>query len=225
MTSELLAARAARPTEPLERTDESLLLAYRATGQTELFDRLVRRYEKPLYRYLCRYLNDTALAEDVFQQTFLQVHLKCDQFEEGRSVRPWIYAIATNQAVDAIRRSRRHRHCRLDPPQYDGDQKPALIDGLAGGEPQPWIHLLRRERSNSVRCAVARLSEPLRRVIHLIYFQGLMYQEAADELRLPIGTVKSRVHAAIAKLRVSPLREADFTEMNFAATDSSALAV
>ena len=81
-----------------------VLIGYRGTGKTELFDRPIRRYENRLYRYLCRYLDDAALAEDVFQQTFLQVHLKCDQFEEGRSVRPWVYAIATNQAVDAIRR-------------------------------------------------------------------------------------------------------------------------
>jgi len=54
------------------------------------------------------------MAEDVFQQTFLQIHLKCDQFEEGRKVRPWLYTVATNQAIDYQRRNHRHNIISLD---------------------------------------------------------------------------------------------------------------
>ena len=79
-----------------------------------MFAELVRRYERELYSYLRRYLGDAEMAEDAFQAAFLQVHLKCQQFEAGRSVRPWLYTIATNQAIDAQRRSRRHRMVSLD---------------------------------------------------------------------------------------------------------------
>ena len=85
-------------------TDEQLIAQYRQTGKRELFAELVYRYERELYNYLRRYLNDAELAEDAFQATFLQVHLKCDQFDEGRRFRPWLYAVATNQAIDARRK-------------------------------------------------------------------------------------------------------------------------
>ena len=71
-----------------EWSDEDLMLAYRADGDRRAFETLVHRYERELFNYLRRYLGDAEMAEDVFQQTFLQVHLKCTQFEPGRKVRP-----------------------------------------------------------------------------------------------------------------------------------------
>src|SRR3982751_159114 len=78
--------------------DEDLLERYRDLADRDAFAELVRRYERELYSYLKRYLGDASMAEDAFQTTFLQMHLKCNQFEEGRKFRPWLYAIATNQA-------------------------------------------------------------------------------------------------------------------------------
>ena len=82
-------------------SDEQLLLEYRSTESASVFAELVSRYERELYNYLKRFLADAAMAEDVFQTTFLQVHLKSDLFEQGRKFRPWLYTIATNQAIDA----------------------------------------------------------------------------------------------------------------------------
>ena len=91
-----------------ELTDEQLLHNYRDSGDRELFARLVRRYERELYAYLRRYLGNAEMAEDVFQSTFLQVHLKCDKFDTSRRFKPWLYTVATNQAIDAQRRNKRH---------------------------------------------------------------------------------------------------------------------
>lgn len=187
-----------RKARPAAGSDEALLLQYRATRNPDAFRRLVLRYETELFRYLSRYLGDATAAEDVFQQTFLQIHLKCDQYEPGRPVRPWVYAIATNQAIDSTRRNKRHRYHRLDT-HGDADQQ-RQSPTVEAGDPQPWVNVQQKERSRHVRFAVNRLSEPLRQVVQLIYFQGMKYQEAADALRLPIGTVKSRVHAALNKL-------------------------
>ncbi len=183
---------------PSAGSDEALLLEYRATRNSDVFRQLVVRYEQELFRYLSRYLRDATAAEDVFQQTFLQIHLKCDQYEPGRPVRPWVYAIATNQAIDSTRRNKRHRYQRLET-QVDEtrERQPPAVEAA---DPQPWMNVQQMERSRHVRFAVNRLSEPLRQVVQLIYFQGMKYQEAADALRLPIGTVKSRVHAALNKL-------------------------
>ena len=78
------------------------------------FEHLVQRYEGELYSYLRRYLGDAQMAEDAFQTTFLQVHLKCDKYEPGRRVKPWLYTVATNQAIDTQRRNRRHKMVSLD---------------------------------------------------------------------------------------------------------------
>ena len=92
-------------TEIKQRTDEDLVAEYQITGDETVFEQLVRRYERELYNYLRRFLSDAALAEDVFQTTFLQVHTKCDLFEKGRKFKPWLYTIATNQAIDAQRQT------------------------------------------------------------------------------------------------------------------------
>jgi len=187
------------------RTDEELLLAYRTTSDRGAFEELVRRYEKELFGYLRHYLNDSEMAEDVFQQTFLQVHLKCDQFEEGRKVRPWLYTVATNQAIDCQRRNKRHKMVSLDrraQRDFNGESG-ALIESLSGDGTEPGEEVEAAEQHDQVRQAVEQLPEQTRQVVMLVYFQGLKYREAADILGIPVGTVKSRLHAAIEKLSES----------------------
>ena len=86
---------------------DDILLARLRDGDREVFGLIVRRYERELFGYLRRYVGDEDLADDVFQNTFVQVFLKIGQYEPGRPARPWLYAIATNQAIDALRRRMR----------------------------------------------------------------------------------------------------------------------
>jgi RNA polymerase sigma-70 factor, ECF subfamily len=181
-------------------TDEQLLLRYRETGDRSLFAQLVRRYEGELYNYLRRYLGDAEMAEDAFQAAFLQVHLKQEMFEEGRRFRPWLYAIATNQAIDAQRRNKRHRSVSLDRPAGESDDGGRLGDLLVSDENDPLSHASRTEEAQWIQRAMDGLSDQMRDVVHLVYFQGLKYREAAESLSIPVGTVKSRLHAAILKL-------------------------
>lgn len=182
-------------------TDEELLLGYRQSGDPDLFAELVHRYERPLYSYLRRYLDNAEMAEDAFQAAFLQVHLKCDRFEEGLKVRPWLYTIATNQAIDAQRRNKRHRMVSLDRVSTDGDEDfSQLIDLLTSSEPNPLVILDADERRRQIRQAAEQLPKPMISVVRLVYFQGLKYREAAEVLSIPVGTVKSRLHSAILKL-------------------------
>jgi len=183
-------------------TDEELLSRYRDEGRTEDFEALVHRYERELYRYLARYLGDPALADDVFQNTFLQVHLKRGLYENGRPVRPWLYAIATHQAIDALRKAGRHATISLDQRGTSTEADPsALVDLLVSATPGPLAELQGEERKAWVRESVARLPETLRQTLILAYFQDLKYREIAEILKIPVGTVKSRLHAALAKLQ------------------------
>ena len=184
-----------------ERTDEELVLVYRDHGTRGAFDELVRRYERELYSYLRRFLGNAAAAEDAFQATFLQVHLKCDKFEPDRKVRPWLYTIATNQAIDLQRRGKRHRLVSLDRRDASADDDAGtLANLLESREPAPTAGLESDERERWVHGAVADLPEQLRTVVNLIYYQGLKYRDVAEMLNVPVGTVKSRMHTAVQKL-------------------------
>ena len=186
------------------RTDEDLLARIRA-GEMEHFGELVRRYERELFGYLRRYVGSEDLAADVFQNTFIAVFRKIEQYQPGRSARPWLYTIATHQAIDALRRRNRRLDHRADTPLPAGD------DGSEGGarlfselmfdqDPGPPALAETGELRALVRDAVEQLPELWRQVILLAYFQGLRYHEIAETLEIPLGTVKSRLHAAVARL-------------------------
>jgi RNA polymerase sigma-70 factor (ECF subfamily) len=157
-----------------------------------------------LYGYLHRYLGNNALAEDVFQNTFLQLYLKSGQYEEGRPVRPWLYTIATHQAIDALRRNGRHQAVSLEMVREEssgqGDVN-GLVQMLESRDSGPFDQLAEQEQREKVRASVEQLPEPYRQVLLLAYYQGLKYREIADILEIPVGTVKSRLHAALLKLQ------------------------
>jgi RNA polymerase sigma-70 factor (ECF subfamily) len=182
--------------------DEELLARYRSTGERGAFEMLVQRYQRELYSYLRRYLGDAALAEDAFQATFLQVHLKKEHFDPKRRFRPWLYTIATNQAIDAQRRNKRHRMVSLDRRNQMDDEGDVgtLLQLLVSKEPDAESNLEQEERQEWIRTAVDNLPEPLRAALALVYYQGLKYREAAEILGVPVGTVKSRMHTALLKL-------------------------
>jgi len=133
---------------------------------------------------------------------FLQVHLKCQQFDPERRVRPWLYAIATNQAIDAQRGNRRYQAVSLDRPGRlrETDDGRGLAELMVSDEPDPAWQAADDERDRLLSAALEQLSEQMRSVVHLVYYQGLLYREAAEVLSIPVGTVRSRLHTAIAKL-------------------------
>jgi RNA polymerase sigma-70 factor, ECF subfamily len=187
---------------PLTECSDEDLLALFCGGRREAFGVFVHRYEGELYGYLRRYLGDSDLADDVFQNTFLQLYTKIGQYEQGRPVRPWLYTIATHQAIDALRRQGRHQAVSLDQEREElaGAEMPHLLGLLEGRGPGPLEQLQGEERRQLVRASVDRLPDFLRHVVILAYYQGMKYKDIADILGIPVGTVKSRLHAALVKL-------------------------
>jgi RNA polymerase sigma-70 factor, ECF subfamily len=194
-----------RENDPLDQCSDEELLSRFGRGQREVFGALVRRYQRELYGYLRRYLGDPNLADDVFQATFLQVFVKGSQYEQGRPVRPWLYTIATNQAIDALRRAGRHPAVSLDQTTSengDGEVR-SLLEMIESRETGPLDQTQADERRVLVRAGVEQLPDFLKQVVILAYFQGLKYREIAEILGVPVGTVKSRLHTALLKLHES----------------------
>jgi len=189
-------------TNTIEDTDEMLIIGYAESGNREIFETLMRRYEREIYSYLKRYMGNAQLAEDAFQGTFVHVHLKCKQFDSSRRFRPWLYAIATNQAIDIQRRNKRHRMVSLDAPSKgETSGRPTTWgENLVGDVVDPLAVATSNEDSVWINEAVHSLGDSLERVVQLVYYQGMKYREAADVLGIPVGTVKSRLHAAVQRL-------------------------
>ena len=96
-------------------TDEQLLAAHRK-GDPNAFRTLIERYRDDLYRFLYRLVGSKSAAEDVFQETFLQVHVSADSFDVSRRFRPWLFTIAANKGRDHLRRKVRRQTLELSAP-------------------------------------------------------------------------------------------------------------
>ena len=179
-------------------SDESLWNRYLTTKERQLFDRLVHRYEDEIYRHLYRLLGNAQLAEDARQGTFLKIHLKCDQFLPGRPFKPWLYAIATHEAIDLQRKNKRHRMQSLDQDYTtDGGSVNIWSSRLQSTASPPEQKVEQEEMQQCVRQSVDNLPPTLRQPLDLVYYRGLKIREVAEKLGIPQGTVKSRLRKAV----------------------------
>ena len=181
-------------------TDEELFLEYRSAGTHEAFEELVLRYKRELYNYLYRYLSNADNAEDVLQKTILVVMRKCDKFEAGREFRPWLYKIATNNAIDHIRQAKRFAVISIDIPLDGNLNACSIANNVAGNEPEPFEDVADREIVGKVREAVDSLPKTMRQAVYMVYFQGLSHREAADAIGIHCTTMSQRVRHAVKKL-------------------------
>ncbi|MCP4834243.1 MAG: sigma-70 family RNA polymerase sigma factor [Phycisphaera sp.] len=180
------------------RSDEELLVAYR-TGETGAFNALVERYRNDLVQFLQRFLGSRAAADDVFQDAFLQIHLSAESFDASRRFKPWLYTIAANKARDFHRRRRRRAAVSLSAPVGSADgRETTLVDLLDGGDADIDSTLLDEEKQRLVKQVVDDLPVHYREILLLSYFQKLSYNQISDSLQIPLGTVKSRLHSAVA---------------------------
>ena len=164
-------------------SDESLFGQY-CQGATELLEVLINRYRQELYAFLAKFVGDATLAQDVFQETFLQVHLSKHTL---------------NKARDALRARKRHRTVSIDASLSLGQSEGSgrFVDLIASGETSPAEKFSQVEAARLVREVVATMPEHLREVLLLAYFQRMAYKEIAEIVGVPLGTVKSRLHTAL----------------------------
>jgi RNA polymerase sigma-70 factor (ECF subfamily) len=179
-------------------TDEQLLLAYR-DGDRKSFTELMGRYQRELFHFLIRFLGDRAAAEDIFQETFLQIHQSVRDFDPQRRFRPWLFTIAANKARDLMRSNARRPTSPLQASITSGqDEGAEFIDLMTSSVELPDQPMEQRELQEKVRLAIEGMPDNLREILLLSYFHQFPYKQIGTILDIPLGTVKSRLHAAVA---------------------------
>lgn len=146
-------------------------------GRIELLETLIDRYQGPLFGYAFRVLSQREAAEDAVQESFLKVFRCRLQYRQGASFKAWLYQICLNVCRDALRRGKRRPTVELEEVPSSGHED----------------HVIAAQR---VREALRQIPDKQREVFLLVEYQGLSYQEAADTLQVPIGTIKSRMFHA-----------------------------
>lgn len=180
------------------KSDEQLIAAYRG-GDRNSFAELVTRYERELFHFLVRFLGDRAAAEDVFQETFLQIHQSAETFDTQRRFRPWLFTISANKARDLIRSNARRPANPLQASISPGDEGSGeFIDLMKSADDSPDMPMQQRELQQKVQQTVTGMPDHLREILLLSYFHQFPYKQISDILDIPLGTVKSRLHTAVA---------------------------
>ena len=167
-------------------------------GDAAAFEALLERYRAPIRRHLLRYTHDDVAAQDLLQEAFLRVWTRGDQWDGRGSFRAWLYRVATNLALNHLRTVRRRRETpletELEPETAEEDLVPAwMVDDTALG---PQAALEQAEERQQVRRLVAALPDEKRAVFRLVHEMEMTIHDAAAQLEIPEGTVKSRLHYA-----------------------------
>ncbi|UCE60034.1 MAG: RNA polymerase sigma factor [Phycisphaerales bacterium] len=179
-------------------TDEQLLQEYLA-GEAASFELLVRRHAPELHQFAMRFTGSSVTAEDVVQETFLQVHTAGKSFDPKRRFKPWLFTVAANKARDQLRRRKRRRELPFEAQvAAEGEAGQRFIDLLSGDEDIVDDELLLEEKRRAVRNAIDSMPPKLREVLILAYYHRFPYKEIAEIVDIPLGTVKSRLHGAVA---------------------------
>jgi len=176
---------------------ETLLIERCQAGDPEAFAALVRRYQRQVYALAYRLVGDRAEAEDVAQEAFLRCYRSLARFRTGQPFGPWLYRIATNLALDHLRRRGRAAAMASGEP-------PPTAERTAG----PDEEALRREDQRRLAAAIANLAPEYRVPVVLFHLQGLPLAEVARATGLPLTAVKNRLYRARKMLRQA-LRDQD----------------
>ena len=179
------------------RSDERLLEQY-LEGDRAAFQELMGRYADELLNFLTRFLGARAAAEDVFQETFLQIHISADTFDSTRRFKPWLFTIAANKARDYHRKHHKRPQVSLTASVSDEEEGSRYVDLLEADLPGPEAPILDAERSRLVKQVIDGMPAHLREILLMSYFQKMSYNQISEALEIPLGTVKSRLHTAVA---------------------------
>jgi RNA polymerase sigma-70 factor, ECF subfamily len=176
------------------RADEQVLIQRCKDGDIGAFDELVRQYEKRVFNCALRIAGNYNDAADVAQEAFIRAFNSIQTFRGDAHFSTWIYRIVTNVYLDERKKSKAHRQTSLD--EYIELDENSVTRQIVDEGPTPDEIVESKERARVLQGAINSLPDYQRIILTLYSFQHRSYEEIADILRLPIGTVKSRLNRA-----------------------------
>jgi len=173
-----------------EEDDDRLVQGLRQ-GEEWAYEKLLERFQVPVYNLVARLIRDPAEASDVVQNVFIKIFRKIDSFRGDSTLKTWVFRIAVNEAHNHYRWNFRHRgqEVGLD----DGESANGSKDWVSASTGSPYDYTLENERQRLIEEALGELSPRYRSVVVLRDVEELSYEEIAEILQLPLGTVKSRL--------------------------------
>jgi RNA polymerase sigma-70 factor, ECF subfamily len=186
----------------LQSLSDQEVVALARQGREAAYRELIRRYERPVFSLIYRMVRDRALAEDLAQDTFVKVLNALESYRSEYKFSSWIFKIANNVAIDQLRRR------EVDTLSLDGAPDAMTRDDIEATALQatdrtetPLAELESRELGKLIEGAIAKLRPEYRACILLRHVEGRSYEEIAEALDLPLGTVKTYIHRARLELR------------------------
>lgn len=175
---------------PTDVLTEALPVAAARRGEAEAWDTLFRRYQLPLYTYVCELLRDEQASLDVVQESFINATRHLGSLREDQRFGSWLFGIAHQKCLQHWRRQRRHDVWAGEPEEHHEDDLP-----------DPGVWLVRQEEEQQILNLVDQLPPPQRAVFLLHVLEDLPLEEIAQIVEAPVGTVKSRLFHARQQLR------------------------
>jgi RNA polymerase sigma factor (sigma-70 family) len=175
------------------QTNDANLIRRYLDGQDRAFDKLFKRYERPLFSFILRFVRDREGAEDLFQQTWMKVIKALPQYEERGTFSSWLFGIANNCCVDNARKKARSK--------VDDLTSSEGLDRLPNPHPNPEDTVIKKEQNAWLEQAVEQLPQEQKQVVLMRLFGQLPFKEIARVVNCPLNTVLGRMHYALKNLR------------------------
>jgi RNA polymerase sigma-70 factor (ECF subfamily) len=181
------------PASPRAEEDRILIIAAR-NGEPKAFEKLMQRYRKSVYYTLLKMVRNEEDAEDLTQEAFAKAFSSIQNFDAKYSFSTWLFRIATNNCIDFIRK-KKLQTLSIHASASDSGTQTGITD-IRDADMNPNEQMLSDQRKKIVHDAVEKLSPRYKQLIELRFFQELSYEEIAETLDLPLGTVKAQLHRA-----------------------------
>ena len=198
------------PPAPVSASDSDAMLVERTVaGDQKAFELLVIKYERRIQRLIGRMVRDVDLVEDIAQETFIRAYRAMAQFRGEAQFYTWLYRIAVNTAKKALMELKRNPTVSENSFKSDDDDETSMLENELTSSETPESLLAGKEIAQMVNTAMDALPDELRQAITLREIEGLSYEEIADAMNCPIGTVRSRIFRAREAIsaRIKPLLE------------------
>jgi RNA polymerase sigma-70 factor, ECF subfamily len=185
----------------VQNTDDYLMQQF-VTGDGDAFSLLVNRYKRDIFNFILSKVKDRELASDLAQDVFVKLFNSAERYTAHGKFKGWLFRIAQNVCIDQYRKGKKASILFLNGEMdSDSNENTTLLDQLEDESLNPAKEMEYSELQTILKLALEKLPEKQQTALVLCQYQGMSYGEIADIQKCPVGTVKSRIHNALMKMK------------------------